>query len=445
MTSGASTISAKGGSLPTLLKAGWGFGSVGTQIVLNTQSLLLLYYFVAILGLQPALAGSILFGAKLFDAALAPIVGSWSDRLHSRWGRRRPFLVVGAILCAAGLVVVFNTPTAQALFLLAALMLISVGYSCFNIPYIAMPAEMTDSPAERTSIMSWRIAFVGLGTMVATSLLPVLVQHWGGGRVAYGLVGGVAAALTFVSMLATFALTGKARATESTGEPFSVSAMIGAVVTNRPFAYLLMAKLLQLIGLAAMSSSLLFFFKDVIGGGEAMLALWAFVSNSVSIASMLIWPRISQRYGKVPVYCASVLGFALFGFSYLLLGPGSGTLAVLIRAVGGGVFAGGLSLMGQSLLPDTIAVDHARTGLRREGVFAGAYSFVEKASFALGPMAVGFIFQIMGFATKGTVPGDPRAVYLAVGVLTPAVYALSLLPLLAVRRTLEAHYGPAVA
>ena len=440
MASGAATLPAQEERLATPIKVGWGLGSVGTQIVLNSQSLLLLYYFVAILKLEPALAGSILFGAKLFDAALAPVVGSWSDRADTPWGRRRPFLFAGAILCAAGLFFIFNTPSAHPAVLLSALMLISVGYSFFNIPYIAMPAEMTDSPAERTSIMSWRIAFVGVGTMVATSLLPPLAKYWGGDGSAYGKMGAVAAFLTLITMLTTFALTRPARATRSMGEPFSIGAMFGAIASNRPFAYLLAAKLLQLIGLASLSASMLFFFKEVIGGGESMLALWGLVANGVSILSMLLWPRIGRRYGKVPIYCASVAGFALFGFSWLLAGPDSSAAAVLIRAAGGGVFAGGLSLMSQSLLPDTISVDHARTGLRREGLFAGAYSFVEKASFALGPMAVGFIFQIMGFATQGSLGGNPKAVYLAVGVLSPLAYALSVVPLLFMGRALDAHY-----
>ncbi|MGZ5927008.1 MAG: hypothetical protein ACXWLJ_10050, partial [Rhizomicrobium sp.] len=73
-------------------------------------------------------------------------------------------------------------------------------------------------------------------------------------------------------------------------------------------------------------------------------------------------------------------------------------------------------------------------------VFAGAYSFVEKASFALGPMAVGFIFQIMGFATHGAAGGDVRAVYAAVGILSPGVYLLSILPLLGLHYALKQHY-----
>lgn len=440
MTTAAAAIEAPVETLRTLVKAGWGLGSVGTQIVLFSQSLLLLYFFTVVLKLEPALAGSILFGAKLFDAALAPVVGSWSDRTDTRWGRRRPFLFIGSILCAAGLVFIFNPPSAQPLVLLAGLMLISVGYSLFNIPYIAMPAEMTDSQIERTSIMSWRIAFVGIGTMVATSLLPLLIKYWGGDGRAYGMMGMVAAALTFITMVAAFSMTSGARATRSMGEPFSFSAMVSAVTSNRPFAYLLVAKLLQLIGLAATSASMLFMFKQVIGSGESMLALWGLIANGVSIASMLVWPSIGKRYGKVPVYCASVAGYALFGVSWLMVGPETSTFAVLVRAAGSGVFIGGLLLMGQSLLPDTISVDHVRTGLRREGVFAGAYSFVEKASSALGPMAVGFIFQVMGFATHGAAGGDPRAVYLAVGVLTPAAYALSILPLLGIRSALKAHY-----
>jgi glycoside/pentoside/hexuronide:cation symporter, GPH family len=441
MATGDPTAPTRDHSLATSLKVGWGLGSIGTQIVLNGQSLLLLYYFVSVIGMEPALAGTLLFGAKLFDAALAPIVGSWSDRTDTRWGRRRPFLVAGALLCGAGLAFIFNPPSTHPLVLLAALMVISVGYSLFNIPYITMPAEMTDSPAERTSIMSWRIAFVGLGTMVATSVLPLLVKHWGGGAGGYALMGMVAAGLTAGTMLVTFAMTSSARATQSMGEPFSMADMVNAVVSNRPFAFLLLAKLLQLVGLAAMSASIFFFFKQVLAGGESTLAIWGLVANGVSIASMLFWPRVSRRFGKVPVYCATVFGYSLFGFSWLLAGPDTEMWAVILRAIGGGVFAGGLSLMGQSILPDTIAVDHARTGLRREGVFAGAYSFVEKASFALGPMLVGFIFQIMGYATHGSLAGDTRAIYLAVGVVSPLAYALSIVPLLALGRALTAYQG----
>jgi GPH family glycoside/pentoside/hexuronide:cation symporter len=416
------------------LKAGWGFGSVGTQIVLFSQSLLLLYYFTAILGLQPAFAGTLLFGAKLFDALIAPVVGTWTDRARTRLGRRRPFLLAGALLSSAGLYFVFNPPSPNPLVLLVGLALISLGYSSFNIPYLAMSAEMTDSPVERTSFMSWRIAFVGIGSIVATSLLPMIAKLGGANRAGYGLTGVAAAALVLISMLTTFVLTARARSTQSRGEPISFSAMLLAVTSNRPFAYLLAAKLLQLIGLAAASASMLFFFKNVIGGDESMLALWGGVSNGVSIVSMLFWPMIGRRFGKVPVYALSVICFSLIGFSWLLAGPGTGIAAVIARGFASGIFVGGLLLMGQSLLPDAISTDFRRTGLRREGIFAGAYSFVEKASSAIGPMIVGLLFQLLGFKTHGgPVGNDTRAVYLCAAVIPSLAYLLSVWPLMLIR------------
>ena len=121
----------------TLEKAGWGFGSIGTQVVTFSQSLFLLYFFTVILGLQPALAGLLIFSGKIFDALLSPWVGRMSDATHSRWGRRRPYLLAGALICAVGIAGLFNVSAATPLLLLSGLLVISIGYSLFNIPYLA--------------------------------------------------------------------------------------------------------------------------------------------------------------------------------------------------------------------------------------------------------------------------------------------------------------------
>ena len=438
--SGSLTEAAGPAPLATALKAGWGFGSVGTQVLLFSQSLLLLYFFTTVLGLQPGVAGALLFAGKLFDAFIAPLVGNASDRAVTRFGRRRPFLLAGAVLCPAGLLLVFHPPVVSLPMLFAALVVISLGYSCFNIPYLAMTAEMTHSPTERTSLMSWRIAFVGVGTLIATSLLPLVSRSGGGGATGYSRVGIVAAAVVGVAMTVAFFATHSARATATRGESMSALAMFTAVAQNRPFAWLLLAKLLQLVGLAASSASMLFFFKNVIGGGESMLAVWGASANLVSIASMAVWPAIGRRFGKVPVYAASVIGFSAVAFSWLLAGPGTEILGVVLRSAMSGIFIGGLLLMGQSLIPDAIATDFARTGLRREGLLAGAYSFVEKASSALGPMVVGGLFQLLGFGVPGAAArSDPQAVYLAASVIPATAYLLSVWPIWQIGVSLRAE------
>jgi len=428
----------------TTLKAGWGFGSVGTQVVLFSQSALLLYFFSAVLGLQPGVAGALLFAGKLFDAAMAPLFGAWSDRARTPLGRRRPFLLAGALLSAAGLALVFNPPSSALPVLFGALVLISLGYSAFNIPYLAMSAEMTDSPVERTSFMSWRIAFVGVGTILATSVLPLVARSGGGGVDGYSRAGLVAAALVLLAMGVTFLATRSARATKSRGEHYSLATMFAAVAGNRAFAWLLGAKLLQLVGLAASAASMLYFVRAVLGGDERTFALLGAVSNGVSIVSMPLWTAIGRRWGKVALYALSVAGFAAVGFTWLLADASTPTASIVLRAACSGVFVGGMLLMGQALIPDVIALDHARTGLRREGAFAGAYSFVEKASSAIGPMIVGTLFQVLGFARPGdSAPGDVQAVYLAAAVVPPAAYLLSAGPVLMIGRRLRAAAGGA--
>jgi GPH family glycoside/pentoside/hexuronide:cation symporter len=430
-------------TLPLGLKIGWALGSAGTLAVFYTQAVLLLYFLTAVIGLQPAVAGTLIFFGKIFDALLAPVVGGLTDRARTRWGRRRPFLLAAAFVSAAGLVYTFNPPSEAPAAIFVGLAIISVGYSLFNIPYLAMTAEMTDSPHERTSLMSWRIIFVGIGTLVATSLLPLVAKAGGGGRHGYALVGGVAGSIVFATMMLCFVFTRSARATASGGEPYTIATMLRAVGQNKPFGFLLIAKLLQLVGVAATSASMLFFFKDVIGGGESVLALWGGAANIVSMLAMVFWPALGRRYGKVPVYAVSCAGYALVGLSWLLAGPGESLALVMMRSVASGVCIGGFLLMGQSLIPDAITDDFVRTGLRREGVFSAAYSVVEKVSSALGAMLVGFVFQAFGYASHGPGTGvSSDAVYVAIGIMTPCAFLLSIVPVLRIRPRLALPAAP---
>ena len=427
--------------MKTFEKAGWGFGSIGTQVVTFSQSLFLLYFFTVTLGLQPALAGLLIFCGKVFDALLSPFVGRLSDATHSRWGRRRPYLLAGALICAAGIAGLFNVSVPAPALLLSGLLIISIGYSCFNIPYLAMSAEMTESPTERTSLMAWRVAFVAVGQLLATALLPLVVRAGASGAAGYANLGFVAGLLILATMPVAFFATARAPAAAADAGGYNLATMWSAIRGNRPFALLIAAKALQLVGLAATSAAMLFFFKNVIGGGEGRLALWGVLVNVVSIASMSVWPLLGRRYGKVAIYTLTLLGFSAVGFSWLFANPGTGVAGIVARAVLSGTFVGGLLLMQQSLIPDTMTVDVRRTGLRREGIFAGAYSFVEKGAGAVGPLIVGLLFQFMGFDPKAAgAATDPTAVYVAIGVVTPLLYLLSAWPVALIKQSLA---GPA--
>ena len=95
-------------------RLGWGIGSLGGTTLINGVTFLALFYLSSVLGMEPALAGGLLFGAKLFDIVTDPLMGVLSDRTRSRWGRRRPWLFVAAFVSAGSFVMLFSGPALQA-------------------------------------------------------------------------------------------------------------------------------------------------------------------------------------------------------------------------------------------------------------------------------------------------------------------------------------------
>ncbi|OYU13975.1 MAG: hypothetical protein CFE37_13405 [Alphaproteobacteria bacterium PA4] len=422
------------------LKAAWGAGSIGTVTVLTINSLLLLFFMTSVLGLAPALAGSLLFGAKLIDAVAAPILGSISDGWQGRMGRRAPFLLAGAFVSALGVALVFNPPAAfdamLPVWILGSLIVIALGYTLFNVPYMAMPAEMTDLPTERTSIMSWRIAFVSIGGLI-TGLAPQTATKLGGGRVGFGGVGLILAGVVLAAMLSAFLAARRTRQVAGGAQAVGLK-RFAVVFQNKPFMLIIYAKIFQLVGLASLTASILFLMKNVLEQPESTVGLYVTCSTIATIAFMPVWVRLGRRFSKRNLYIAACLLFTCLTSSWLLAGAGEPLPLILLRGFCSGIFSGGLLLMGQSLLPDAIDADCQRSGVRREGVYAGAYSFVEKASMALGPLLIGLILQYFHFQPSlgKSVPQPAEAltgIYIGVAVLPGLLYALSVIPLLLFR------------
>ena len=159
------------------LRAGWGVGALGVALLFNTYSTLLLFYLTNIAGVAAGVAGTLLAIAKAYDWATDVPMGILSDRTRSRFGRRRPWLLLGAFVCGGAFVMLFSTPaeasdTLKAAYVLGALILFNTGYTLFNVPHLSMPAEMSASYDERTAIMSFRAVAIVLGTFIVGGFAP---------------------------------------------------------------------------------------------------------------------------------------------------------------------------------------------------------------------------------------------------------------------------------
>ena len=397
-------------TLPWKLKAGWATGAFGVAILMNGISALVLFYMTLVLKFDPAVAGAIIFISKIYDAVTDPFSGWLSDRSKSAKGRRRPFLFWGAIVSALSFLMVFTVPfegpfdsalsgpgLIASSYVLLALLLYTTGYSMFNVPYMAMPAEMTQGYHERSSIHGYRVVVAAVGGFLVQSGGGAILELLGKGREAYAWLAGIGATLILFSLITAYAATAKAPSLPQTETRLPFKEQVAGFLANRSFQLILGVKLAQLIGIASSSGGLIFLLATVLGkpltllgviGGAMIVAV--FISTP-----MLLW--LSRHIGKRGAYMLSAVITGVTALSWIIATPDEPIWALAARGFATGIAFVGNVLFAMSMLTDAMEADTHVTGLRREGMYSALYSFIEKLAASIGPLILGGALSYAGF------------------------------------------------
>mgnify|MGYP003682030273 CR=1 FL=1 len=409
-TSAVSAVEPSDHELPATLKMGWATGAFGIALLMNGITGLILLFAASILQIDPWLAGTVIFLAKLIDVVTDPIVGVWSDRLESTRGRRRPFLFWGAFTGAASFALIFTAPSFEnqfvtALYLFVVLSFYAIAYTIYNIPYISMPAEMTDSYHERSSIHAYRMVFVSLGSLIASAGIKASLEYLGKTEAqSYAIVGIGCGVLIFISLMTAYLATASAPFTQGTKSTKSNAAQVldefNAVRSNRHFLRLIAVKFAQLMGIQISGAAFAYFFVQSLERGFDVLAIFGLTVSisTIVFAPLIVW--FSKKFGKKNAYYIAGGAGILYALSWSFGSAGEPIWAIVLRAALVGVTFTGNVVMAMSMLTDIINADANRTGVRREGAFTALYSFVEKLTGAIGPLIVGFALSIAGFNNK---------------------------------------------
>ena len=400
-------VPAFGRRLSVATQVGYGLGAVGTGAYGTAPSLLLLFFMTDTLGIPAALAGLGLFLAKAWDVVNDPIMGVISDRTRSRWGRRRPYLLAGAILLGISLSLLFAVPDfdsvhARFAWVLSIFLLCSTTFTIFSVPYIAMPAEMTVDYHERTTLMSFRMAFMSAGVLVAGGLAPLVRDAAGGGRRGYAVMSVALGAICCAFMLISFFATRRVAFTERVEPQVGAREQFALALANRPFVVLVLAFLTQMTAVGSLIGTLPYFVAYILGRSGAVFTMGFVVLTVTSILAMPAWVALSRRIGKPGGYLLSLLVFAAMNLALLLLDGRTPLAAFYTLAALMGVGFAGSQLFPFAMLPDAIEHDVERSGLRREGVFSGVWIAAEGTGMALGGLIAGTILDWHGFVESTT-------------------------------------------
>ena len=370
---------------------------------LNIAKSYLLLFMTNHLGIAALSAGLLLALSKVYDAVTDPLMGVLTDRTRTPWGRRRPYLLLGAFLAGGSYVAVFmvpefGDPKVAFAYMAGALIVYATAYTVFNVPYLAMSAEMTTDTRARTSLMSYRAVASIVGGGLIGALAPWIVTYFGDNRNGFEKMGLIIGGIVLVCCLAAFFMTSKARFTHpvaAEGIPFRTQ--LRTAMGNRPFLILCAAMFFFLICTNVIAGATVFFVIYVLNEPVAWLTPFFLL---ITVAVVVVQPPtlwMSARWGKRNTYLIGALVYSLGVLSWLLASPGEPLWLYLFRAISMGFGAGMMGVTVNAMLPDTMEFDTRRTGLRREGVLAGFFSTIEKVSSALAASLLGVVLGLSGF------------------------------------------------
>ena len=418
-------------TLSRRLRVGYATGGVATGSFGTVPGLLLLPYLTDTLGVAALLAGAVVFLPKALDVLLNPVTGRVSDRWAGTHGRR-PFLLVGGLGLAVGFVLLFSGPQAPeavaVAWVVVAFVLCAVAYSVFQVPFVALPAELTDDPHERTVLLTWRVAVLAVAILASGATAPV-IRDAVGGAAGYRAMAVVVGLLIALGALGAWAGTRGATGSPAPAPPGGLGGHLRLALAVHDFRVLLATFVLQALAIGCMLAAVDYLAREVLARPGASAVLFVcFVAPALLVTPL--WGRLADRAGKKRGYQLATVLLGVAAAGAVTAGRVPVAVVFVLAAVAGAGYAG-CQLFPMAMLPDTAAEDARRTGENRVGVLTGVWTAGETLGLALGPAVLALLLAAGGYvSTRGDVVAQPA------GALTAITLGFSVVPALLVAASL---------
>lgn len=443
-------------TLSVAQKAGWGLADMGIVVFVIVKQLLVLSFLTNYLNVPVGIAGLLTTSVLIFDIITDPIVGYLSDRTHSRWGRRVPWMVIGALILSGGIIGLFGVP--QSLSFLGTIIwvggffaLATVGFTMVAIPYGATAGEMTQDPKERSTMMGFRMAFASVGILLGGAVIPQLA---GGTREGHFI------AAIYVAPIIILSIWGSLWSTRTAPRILSPSAR-GFMSTwllvfkNKPFVILVCLYGIMTLAIALITAGLPFAAIYLIfDSGNSLLSP---ASSALGILSLLFacfvfgsilsqafWVWMSARLGKVGALIFGLVIYIILLIAIFVNLPSVDIMLMAILFVVAGMTNGAYQQIPWAIYPDLMDITRSESGDAIEGAFSAIWLFGQKVANAIAPLILSLILALFGWRESGEgftdqVPEALRALQNSITILPAFILALAILGLFYFSRYLSKY------
>lgn len=368
----------------------YGIGDMGNNVAYGAVGFYFVFFLTDVAGISPVWAGYIFMISRMWNAVCDFIMGVVSDNTKTRFGRRRPYLLFGAIPLGIAFAILWVVPFDENLQLVIyytfAGILFNTLYSLVSIPYNALLPELSQDYDERTSISGYKMALSFVGTLLSAVGATLIVDTIYPGKsmyaVSYPVMGRVLGLILIVSILLAFARTKervKAKDVEIQGNIFK---NLKSLIRLKEFKMVLGVFIFNMVAFDIIMALYIYFMRYALKISDDLSFVFMAVPLVAAIIVTPMWVSMSNKLGKQKTYIISAIYFIVPLIACMLLPAGNIPFTIAITVlIGVGISASQVLVF--SILPDVVEVDELKNGVRREGIIYGATMFIYKIGSAI--------------------------------------------------------------
>lgn len=379
----------------------YGVGDLGFSITSTIIATYFAIFLTDVVGISPGIVAIAIFIGRSWDYINDPLIGYISDRTRSKWGRRRPFLLFGALPFGIVFVLLWWKPSwtnevALAVYYAAAYVLFDTAATFAYMPYFALTPELTSDYDERTSLTTYRMFFSIVGSLVAFTLPLVIIGAFvpeSAPRIlTMGIIFGV---ISMLPLLLAFAGTREQPEYMELKTP-TLRQSIQSAAKNRPFLFGIGIFLLTWVSIDILQTTLLYFIKYVIHRQDQSDIFMALIFIT-AICALPLWSWISRRWSKRHAYMGGIAFWAVVQLILITLSASTGTSLIIFICILAGIGVGAAHVLPWAILPDAVEWDEWQTGERHEGIFYSLVVLIQKVASSIAIPLILLILEFTGY------------------------------------------------
>lgn len=405
-------------------KIAYGLGDTASNIIFQTVMMFLLVFYTDVVGISPAIVGTIFLAVRVLDAVTDPLMGALCDRTHTRWGQFRPYLLWLAVPFALISILAFTTPefsdSGKVIFAAVTYALLMMAYTAINIPYSALGGVLTADPKERVSVQSYRFVFGMLGGLLVAGLTLPLVEWFGGDDKAKGYQLAMVAMSIFGAILFFLCFAGtKERISPPKAQKTSFKQDLKSLWQNDQWRILCVAGLFLLTGQVLRASLAIYYVRDYLQQPE-LVTLFLTLGMVASILGCSLSQWVAKRICKIKAYIALQSIAALICIVSYFVASEQLILAFVLFFLWSFFLQMATPLL-WAKMADTIDYGHWKTGIRITGMVYSAVVFFIKLGVAFGGALAGWALAYYGYQSDSVQSVDTQQGILLSFTIYPAL------------------------